>query len=190
VINLAGVRGCDQDIAQELALARIPAAIAEPHRDEVPYQLYGKLGPYEFRRAWYYWMVKGPVPYDAAVFMYEHPHGKTTVRVAGHCGCPAPIEWSRWYNDDGRQLFDKAKLDRDREAFKHDSDYMRLLDDRCTSGLYLVSDSFVRDGKPYVTSYHIDTQEGLILFANTVYDRGLHTNATLLTIAKNMREDR
>jgi len=83
--NLARSRNCNEDerervnaiINQELLSAGIEI-ISENGAGEVPYNIIGKLGPYEFRRAWYYWMVSGLVPYDAAVEMYENEYGKKT----------------------------------------------------------------------------------------------------------------
>jgi len=96
MINLAGNKECDGYIRVELTKAFIP--IVEVERDpvhyEVPFTLMGKLGDFEFRRLWYYWSVKGPVTLAAAQEMYANPNGVRDVRVAGHCGCPAPEEWA------------------------------------------------------------------------------------------------
>lgn len=50
-----------------------------------------KIG-WKFTRNWYYWVCDGPgLPCDDALRLHGS-HG-TVVRVAGHCGCPDPIEW-------------------------------------------------------------------------------------------------
>jgi hypothetical protein len=47
---------------------------------------------WEFRRLWTYWAAKGPgIPPDLAQGFHQ-TWGKQ-VRVAGHCGCPSPLEW-------------------------------------------------------------------------------------------------
>ena len=47
---------------------------------------------WKFERAWYYWRVEGPgLPLEYAVSLHEK-YGNV-VRVAGHCGCPSPMEW-------------------------------------------------------------------------------------------------
>ena len=122
--NLAGDDNCDETIKSELTIAEISVEKNPKGRNsgEVPYLFMGRLGPFTFRRAWYYWMVKGPMPLEAAEEMYKHEDGRKDVRVAGHCGCPLPAEWA--------------------------------------------------DGD-FVNSYHIDTQEGLDLFARTVRAHGL-----------------
>lgn len=59
---------------------------------EVKTSVVGVLHGWEFKRAWYYWMARGPgIEVDAAERLHAM-HGKT-VRVAGHCGCPSPREW-------------------------------------------------------------------------------------------------
>jgi hypothetical protein len=59
---------------------------------EVKTSVIGSFHGWEFKRAWYYWMVKGPgLDIKLASALHE-THGKE-VRVAGHCGCPHPREW-------------------------------------------------------------------------------------------------
>lgn len=59
---------------------------------EVKTSITGFLYGWKFERAWYYWTATGPgIPPDAAMKLHE-THGKD-VRVAGHCGCPSPLEW-------------------------------------------------------------------------------------------------
>jgi len=94
--NLAGKPDCDINILDELYKAGV--LIVEhgtPLRNEVPAQLTGIAGDFEFWRAWYYWVVNGPVPLDVAKILYKHPRGIKDVRVAGHCGCPPPEEWAK-----------------------------------------------------------------------------------------------
>jgi len=48
-----------------------------------------KGGYWEFKRAWYYWVAKGPgIPSKEAMELHEK-FGQE-VRVGGHCGCPPP----------------------------------------------------------------------------------------------------
>ena len=119
MINLAGVYSCDEFIRGELAQAKIDIITVpiDTRQYEVPFTLKGELGPFKFYRAWYYWVVNGPMPLAMANRIYDDPNGRLDVRVAGHCGCPPPNEWE----DQG-----------------------------------------------FVNSYHIDSQEGLNLFADCV----------------------
>ena len=93
--NLAGNPNCDKYIECELNRCGIEIIKNEANlRNEVPATIEGKLGKFRFVRAWYYWMVDGPVPLDIAGKLYSDPVGKTDIRVMGHCGCPSPDEWA------------------------------------------------------------------------------------------------
>lgn len=122
MINLAGRKDCDTFIRQELEGAGVPIVTVHTVHSEVPYALIGRMGRFEFHRAWYYWMVSGNVPMDAANEMYADPVGVTDVRVVGHCGCPPPKEW---------------------------------------------------EYQGHISHYHIDSQEGLNLFVQTMKRHGL-----------------
>lgn len=59
---------------------------------EVKTAILGDLHGWTFKRAWYYWVCDGPgIEVNAAEDLHAK-HG-STVRVAGHCGCPSPREW-------------------------------------------------------------------------------------------------
>jgi hypothetical protein len=58
---------------------------------EVKTSVIGVLHGWEFKRAWYYWMCKGPGIEVAAAERLHATHGRS-VRVDGHCGCPSPRE--------------------------------------------------------------------------------------------------
>ena len=153
--NMAGVEECDDYIREELETAGIDIYnTREPVDREVAYTLYGGIGgksldeegqgymerhgimvktmkdyvSFTFERAWYYWMVRGYVPLDIAVEMYENPKGKKDIRVAGHCACPHPVDWK----------------------VKHKVCGMNVVD-----------------------HYHIDSQEGLNYFVETLKKHGL-----------------
>lgn len=101
--NLAGKDYADEICELELRRADIPLVIAtKPNGGEVDTRVTGKLGDIGFRRAWIYWAVRGFVPIEMAREMYADPIGRRAVRVAGHCGCPPPDEWSeRWVTESG-----------------------------------------------------------------------------------------
>jgi hypothetical protein len=157
--NLAGDYGCDAVIREELTLAGIEVLeLGARLRAEVPTSITGRLGGFTFTRAWYYWIVTGPVPLDVAEEMYDHPYGRKDVRVAGHCGCPPPEEWAR---PDGDAL----------TAYAESLGLAKL-----TWGQVLAardSGDLVCDW--YVDTYHIDTQLGLNLFAEKLREHGLVT---------------
>ena len=110
--NLAGVSTCDTVIVGELVIAGINLAEQDKGRDEVPYTIFGYLGPkmgekpkfheskdiekmvpFIFLRAWYYYRVHGSVPLEVANILYKLDTGGE-IRVAGHCGAPPPEEWA------------------------------------------------------------------------------------------------
>lgn len=130
--NLAGEESCDPYILLELDLAGIDK-VKKSSQGEVPYSFEGELvngSVYRFHRAWYYWIVDGPVPLSIARKMYEDEEGVKSVRVAGHCGCPPPEQWA----------------------------------------------TPSEKGEPVVTTYHIDTWQGLKLFADSI--RSIHVQQT------------
>lgn len=127
MINLAGHEDADPIVEEELFIAGVEIVrSSEPQTGEVRTRISGRLGEITFKRAWYYWMVDGDVPIGVARKIYaQKPYGARDVRVAGHCGCPAPEDpWIEYQeasgkrvvilSDDDRRLFgryDAGKLD-------------------------------------------------------------------------------
>lgn len=91
----------DEKCRAELLAAGITPLEIEIFRGkggEVPTKIRGASDPFGwgFRRAWYYWVAEGPgIPPSYAAVLHE-AHG-TDVRVAGHCGCPSPLEWHKGF---------------------------------------------------------------------------------------------
>ncbi len=159
--NLAGQQECDEYIKDELERARIPVEHAPAHRNEVPYTLMGRLGEIAFSRAWTYWVADGMVPLEIAEELYDDPVGKTDIRVAGHAGAPPPAEWARWVTPGGAEV-SPADQEADYRAF-----YERH--PKATPMNEAFSDNPEELGARLgVTSYHIDTEVGLRLFADTL----------------------
>ena len=97
MINLAGDNNCDSHIMQELKEAGIEWQEYGPRLHlEVPSGIIGCAYGWLFTRAWYYWVAKAGdgvvLPFNLADELYEQ---NKDVRVAGHCGAPAPREWYR-----------------------------------------------------------------------------------------------
>jgi hypothetical protein len=173
VINLAGHPSCDRYTRRELELARIEIVEGQPAKGEVETRLSGRLGAFTFRRAWYYWVVKGPVPIAIAREIYADPVGKEDIRAGGHCGRLPPDEYGVQYFDvDGRQLYvDAAGSERRTIAGLIKRGTMKLGDfsDTC-----FVDSEAERDrlaARVIVDCYHIDSEIGLRVFADAV--RGL-----------------
>lgn len=163
--NLAGNTNCDALIRRELERSRIEVReLPARNQAEVPSSLIGKLGNFEFRRAWHYWVVTGPMPIGIAEDMFADPVGKTDIRVVGHCGCPPPEEpWNTWLTVDGCQVITVAQ----------EAEWCRFVEKGIISASqkekYIFSDDPVSVGaRAYIMSYHIDTEVGLRLFADTI----------------------
>ena len=167
--NLAGDKNCDLQIEKELTRCGIEVVRDQPQEGEVPSSLRGKLGSFDFFRAWYYWAVSGSVPLEVAQELYTDPVGKTDIRVTGHCECPPPEEpWITWRTNDGHTVVKQSVKKQFEELIE-----ARLLQ-KSTLDEYIFSDDPASIGaSAYVESYHIDSEVGLRLFADTLKKHGL-----------------
>lgn len=166
--NLAGNDQADEYIRRELERARIPVQDTEPHSGEVPYTLIGQLGDLAFTRAWYYWVVNGNVPLEVAQELFADPVGVTDIRVAGDCGCPPPEERIKWLTDEGKQIYPaEQQAEWDRIAKAHE--FMQAEKDT----IIFTDDPVAHGAKPFVTTYHVDTEIGLRIFVDTLKAHGL-----------------
>jgi hypothetical protein len=180
MINLAGKEDCDHHIADELLRAGIDTIEVPKSEGEVPFSIEGRLGHPEsglgfirLWRAWYYWVAVGNIPLSVAKVLYDHPEGKKTVRVDGHCACPAPeAPWIKWINaETGQEMM--AQADYEAQCKKY-SDITK--DDALWTILYedmpkkyqIVPAPELHGGVQCVTCYHIDSQAGLLLYAQEV----------------------
>jgi len=153
MVNLAGVKTCDETILQELKEAGIkPIMVGKREHREVPSEYIGVCNDFIFNRAWYYWVVSGYMPLEHAKEMYAK-YKDLNIRVAGHCGNPPPEEWC-----EPKDYHDKCKPHSDKFWAKEIT--ADELNEICTE---------IREqGEQFVTHYHIDTQEGLNRFVETV----------------------
>jgi len=182
MINLAGKEDADKSILEELYLAGIPSVKIERGRTEVPYSYIGKLGIWEFRRAWRYWTVSVPdgkcgLPLKEALKLHykEHPTDKkqimgNIIRSGGHADCLPPDEYGAQpiYN---KELVEKCKSigistkslksmgAGDDETEYPDLNYGEVLN-LCNEGKSQV--------ECYVKCYHIDDLIGLKEFSETI----------------------
>lgn len=116
----------------------------------------------------YYWIANGKVPAEVAEKLYNHAIGRPDVRVAGHCGCPAPKKWVEWFDSNGVRLANndelKPYLNEDGSRKNPESIIWLSLDDP----KYKWVDDPSKEGKGFITLYHIDTVEGLLFFVVTL----------------------
>lgn len=167
--NLAGCLDCDQQIEKELnncgiELFKLPV----PLQSEVPASILGTLGKFRFHRAWYYWVVKGLVPLKVAQELYGDPVGRKDVRAEGHCACPAPEKQLTWRTPDGLTVI----------ATREETNFDKLiqkghLPSNAKDGYIFSDDPESAGAQAYVEGYHIDSEAGLLLFANTIRKHGL-----------------
>ncbi len=153
--NLAGNPTCDMFIERELQNAGIRLVKGKKQRGEVPATVTGALGAFRFMRAWRYWIAEGDMPLEAAKALYADSIGKIDVRVAGHAGCPPPESpWVEWRDNKGRRIFPMSKKPK----------YYSEKDD----GYQIYFDDPSKVGMGFIPLYHIDTDEGLKLFASII----------------------
>lgn len=170
--NLAGNKDCDVEVELELTRCGIEIIWNQPRNGEVPSSLRGALGKFTFKRAWYYWMVDGLVPLAVANELYKDPVGSTDIRVNGHCGCPAPgepggqISWR--HHETGKILMTRASWD-DVQILIRANPEIAMSTDK-----YLPCDDPTAEGEGFIEFYHIDTEVGLRIFADTLKKHNLH----------------
>ncbi len=121
----------------------------------------GKLGHITFTHYNYYYIATGRVPLDTANELYAHPLGKRAIRVAGHCGCPPPHEWSRRIAPDGREIVGN-------EVKKELGILGGSMAGKDWDKEYLFSDISIEGEKSYIGHYHIDGDAALMLYVNTL----------------------
>lgn len=156
MINLARDKNCDTIIREELSLAGIKI-ISKKSDGEVPYTIAGKLGNFTFYRYWYYWVVWGDVPLEVAIEMYYGSAvGRRDVRCAGHCGCPPPNDWALPKRGPLKKVVKELGIT-----------------DTTYGNLSKLCDEGTIDLPRFVDNYHIDSQEGLNLFVETIKRHGL-----------------
>jgi hypothetical protein len=163
---------CDEEIRHELRAAGIEAGRGAPPAEGVVSSVTGQVGRFTLRRFWRHWAVDGLVPLEAAREMHADPVARKGLRVGGHHGHPAPGQFATvWLDPQGDLRLPLG--DKEEEA-------------GCLAARYPAAHrqvergarvAFVADpalsGRGFVDGYHIDTQEGLLLFAETMGRYGL-----------------
>lgn len=167
--NLAGNTDCDEQIRRELTRCGIDIVEQKfPVRGEVPARLSGRMGDFTFTRAWCYWVVEGFMPLDRAWQLYETVVGRQDIRVAGHCMCPPPDKWAKYYDKDDVQLVSDPNGSQARECSDIVSRHPSLAVE--FAKVRFVPDASAIAARAGVTDYHIDSELGLYLFAEMIRD--------------------
>lgn len=176
--NLAGSPYADERVRRELARGRItPVAHPDRIQGEVPTRTSGRLGRFQFRRYWRYWVVEGPLPLEIALELYADPVGATDIRVRGDAGCTPPEEWVEWLDSNGTVLASRPGMEAELAQFSPDSQVHRTCVEQMEREEAAGKTRWVEDpaaeGTPHITSYHIDTEVGLRVFTDTLRRYGL-----------------
>jgi hypothetical protein len=151
----------------ELRKAGIPQVPRAHDNGEVPALYSGRYESFIFERAWYYWVVEGMVPLAVAEELYANPNGERDIRVNGHCGCPAPAEWAVDVSESGQTVASDEEFEMGLRMFRT---LPGILHDWETNH---IPKSKAVNPRKFITSYHIDTQEGLNFFMDTIRKHGL-----------------
>ena len=166
--HFSGEPGSDVLVLNELRRAEIQAYEGEL-TGAVPSRVYGRLGPIVFRRAWRYWIASGPVPAAVAEDIHAAPAGRS-VRVNGDGKARAyeagTLEW---------RLQDGTLVVPTDEEVGFRTFLARFPEIEGVRGPRVFSDDPGALGATaYVPLYHIDSVEGLGLFARLLRKHGLH----------------
>lgn len=162
--NLAGSHSRTEEVQRELERLSIPVVNIKSKDHEVPSSITGLLKiedrTLSISRHWSYFGVYGLVPYSLAEELYDNKVGQTDIRVAGHCGCPHPSEFSEWILPDGRKVIPTKQ----KEEFER---YKDLLEGKLDAYVFHDTPEYL-GAKRYVQSYHIDTELGMYIFVQAV----------------------
>lgn len=149
----------DKKVKEELLIANIPVLELGVMDKEVKTKYIGILNGFVFQRAWYYWVVKGNMPLKFAKILYEN-YKDLNIRVAGHCGNPAPEEWA--CNKDFDKLC-KPYID------KFSNNEISIEE------LKKISEDLQTQGEQVINMYHVDTQLGLCKLAEMIRENNIYT---------------
>lgn len=168
--NLAGDPHATEIVINELTRCGINIAKLDGYSGEVPSTVWGRLGSFTFRRAWYYYVVEGRVPLSIAKKLYETPIGKQDIRARGDGGCTDPEKICDWYDYLGNKLTTTSNI----EEVKKWHDKLEETDpSKKTFADFLSNTRPIEDVPPdvrkgFVDLYHIDSELGLYIFTETI----------------------
>lgn len=166
--NLAGIERCDSEIVRELLAAQIDIIPHDVGNNEVPASFHGELNSWQFYRAWYYWVATpvsdtGGLLLDVADKLYT-AHGQE-VRAGGDCACRPPVTWASHFTVNERRICVDPNGEEEK-AFRHMTKVGLVDGYDCTFVKSLEEVEHIS----LVRCYHIDSQEGLSAFADTIRD--------------------
>ena len=181
MINLAGHRDADYYIREELTNCGIEIVEMPKSKGEVGYTLTGKLGQFTFRRAWYYWCVEGPHAVHLAKVLNEHPAARKDVRAVGDCSCPK-IEGdyviTRINPETGQMVMEAEKFAK--EMAQAERMFSDMPDTMARFKAKWMGDAHPELFPGFVMSYHVDSELGLYLLAESIKQQGTYPEFKIL----------
>lgn len=154
------VQAANETIHAELTAAGLTPLSIQRSTGEVPAEWLAEVdtpnGPLRFERGWRYWIVSGKVPLQLAEHLYPN---KTGIRAGGHGSNVPPADEVKHYTSDGREYITVDQF----HEFAPSAVLRRLWDSSASKYVVVFT---VPPGCAFVTSYHIDTQEGLNTFVS------------------------
>jgi hypothetical protein len=164
--NLAGDPDCDRQIESELTRCGVQVVRNQPRDGEVQSSLRGKLGNFGFFRVWRYWIATGRVPLQIARELYDDPVGRTDIRVNGDCSRPPPEgRQILWLDRKDRKLLPMSEWNSIVNRWGEDDPIVKEV--RNDPKIRFVNNPAAK-GKGFIDTYHIDTETGLRVFADTL----------------------
>lgn len=134
---------------------------------KIPAIVTGELGDFTFERGSYWWTVTGELPLQIAKELYDDPAGRAYIRVAGNADHlpPAPpfVVWKTRH--DNRQVLSSEEYMKKRENGS--------LPDSALNGYEVSDDPAAIGAQGFITYFHLDSEVGLRLFADTLKEHGL-----------------
>ena len=162
----------DEAVRHELEAAGIEPVRGARAAGEVVSSVTGQLGGFTFRRGLCHWVADGLVPLEVALAMHADPVGRQGLRVGGHGARPAPGQFATvWLDGAGNLILPLGDKEETAEALAilYPAAHRRV---ERGARVAFVADP-ARRGRGFVDGYHIDTDDGLLLFAETMRRHGL-----------------
>ena len=189
--NLAGDANAEKEIIRELGRVGIEPVESDVRKDhpDVKVGVVGKLGPFEFRRNWYYWVAYGPVPLEVAEELYEDPVCRADVRSGGDCACRPPETWADFYDADGKELAIDDLTGHEEKTYRELIEKGFLKQEGLDKVRFIRADISERTrteagpilrqhcARAVVNVFHIDSELGLYLFVQALKKHGLVDHA-------------
>src|ERR1043166_5279696 len=129
------------------------------------------IGPIEL--AWagtYYWIASGPVPLLVARELYDHPLGRSPLRVNGDARCRPPLGSAvAWYTAIGERVYPAQ----DDPNLRPMSALVADIWQRYRELLVFHDQRWELGATPYIECYHIDGDDAFALFESVLRNHGL-----------------